>query len=142
MLDAQLSTFTKQLSIDLGFSEVPTENEKGAYPFDFGDALVIFIESLHPGFYFTARLGSPPSQCEELYSLLMFANLFGQGTGNAVIGLDEEGKTLILSLALPYQMPYTQFKEHVEEFVNHVDLWQKKISDASASQNQPSNLVG
>ena len=143
MPDIQLATLTKQLAIELDFPQTPEENKNGSYDLDFGEGLVISIGSLHPGFYFSAKLGACPAQhCEDFFSVLMMANLFGTGTGGGVIALNDEAKELTLSLALPYQMPYFHFKEHIEDFLNHVDLWQKKTADASNPSAQRSNHLG
>jgi hypothetical protein len=57
----------------------------------------------------------------------MKANLFGQGTLGAAIGLDPKQNILTLSLQLPYDMNYSHFKESVEDFTNIVDYWRVEV---------------
>lgn len=143
MSDLYLDSYTKQLALEMGLPTTSEEGGKDLYSLSFGQDLTISARSLQPGFSFFAKLGLVPTQnAEELFSLLMLGNLLGQGTGDALIGLNDEGNTLTISLDLPRQMSYAQFKENVENFVNYVDVWQKKISDASASPTQPSSHGG
>lgn len=57
----------------------------------------------------------------------MKANLFGQGTLGAALGLEPEQNLLTLSLELPYDMDYRHFKESVEDFTNIVDYWKVEV---------------
>lgn len=57
----------------------------------------------------------------------MHANFLGQGTGGASIGIDQDEKSLTLSLAIPYEVKYETFKEHLEDFLNYVGYWRDQI---------------
>lgn len=100
--------------------------EEGIFSLLIGEALKIKIKDLNPGVYFFSPIcPCPKEKLEDLFIYLMKANLFGQGTFGAVIGLEEENLTL--SSALPYDMNYRDFKEIVEDFANTVDFWKEEI---------------
>lgn len=125
--------FIAQLCHDLRYDMPPSMNAQEAYPFSFGKNLTLAIKISEAGFYFQGLLGAcPASGREDLFMQLMHANLFGEGTGGSVISLDEESKWLTLSLALPTQVAYKQFKEQLEDFVNYLELWQGKILSAKS----------
>lgn len=131
MSEKLLVSFIKQLANDLELEEPLEADGHGFYTIAFSKSIHVSIRALETGFYFVAVLGECPARnCEEFFIFAMQSNLFGIGTGGGVIGLNDEGKLLTLTLISPYQMSYRQFKEHVEDFVNWVDLWQKKVHDA------------
>lgn len=156
MSETLLSSFIEELAKDLELAETPLADNAGAYSFPFGKTLIVGISTLQgvlgtngtqnssrfgainsatdrPIFYFSAFLGPCPKEnCEDFFSKAMLANLFGKGTGGAVIGLNEEGNTLTLTKKVTDQLNYAAFKLMIEDFVNYVDLWQKKVSDAAA----------
>jgi hypothetical protein len=68
----------------------------------------------------------PKNNREQFLILVMEANLFGKGTRGAVIGLNEEGKELTLSLELNPHISYQAFKEKLEDFISVMDFWQKE----------------
>jgi hypothetical protein len=69
-------------------------------------------------------IGERPKQNSEAFLLsVMEANLFGSGTRGGAIGLNEDGKKLTLTLEVDYNVPYKNFKEKLEDFMNVVDYW-------------------
>lgn len=72
----------------------------------------------------------PTKEKEEFLLKVMQANFLGQGTGGAVLGLQEDESFLTLSLSLPYEMDYTTFKEMVETFINFLDYWKTETANA------------
>lgn len=106
----------------------PTSRGESTYIFSLNEQLQIDITTLESGVFFY----SPITQCpkkkkEELFIYLMKANLFGQGTLGATIGLYAEENLLTLSLALTYDMNYTDFKGALEDFANIVLFWREEI---------------
>lgn len=124
MLRENLEKLCKELSIE----PVPKINEEKVYPFRIGDEL-IQLRDLDPGVAMQAQIcPCPQKKKEELFIYLMRANLLGQGTGGARIGIDPDEKFLTLSLGLPYEMNYQIFKETVEDFVNYVIYWRNEVT--------------
>ena len=133
MIEEQLLSYVKQLAFELEFDEKLEQDNFGAYNFAFSKTFSINITTINDGFYFSSSLGlCPEKNMEEFFMLIMHANLFGIGTGGGVIGLNNEGKEIFFSLYYPQKTSYNGFKDLVEDFVNWMDVWQKKSEDARA----------
>lgn len=131
-LNADLESWIKQLAAEL---EMPGELKAGDinnYKLLFGENLQVAISmETEAEIRFVGALGPlPSSKKEEFLSYIAFANLFGEGTGESVIFLDNDGKLLYLSRRIPIAINYVRFKEETEMFVNYLEMWQKKRRDA------------
>jgi len=123
-----IEQYLKQLYEELELGDPPPKEETGRYTLAFPEQLKVSITKLDPGYLFFSNLGAcPKERREELFMCLMKANFLGQGTGGGVIGLDKEEKNLTLSLNLPYELKYKEFKEAVEDFANFVDYWKGEL---------------
>ena len=131
MAYGMLEEFIKTLCGDLEIKDVPKMDEKTkSLVFPFGD-FEIAMKELEKGFHFKAIIDPCPNKKrEDLFIKLMQANLIGQGTGGAVIGVDKQEKSLTLSLALAYEMNYPTFKENLEDFINYLVYWKEAIQKA------------
>lgn len=128
--------FLEKLCAELSIAPIPKLNEKKVFLFRFSPGTEIVLADLHPGVEMRATISScPHERGEDLFIYLMRANLLGQGTSGARIGLDEKEKNLTLSLGLPYEMNYHAFKEAFEEFVNHLVYWREIV--AKFGKNEP-----
>ncbi|MBJ7449249.1 MAG: type III secretion system chaperone [Parachlamydiales bacterium] len=126
--------FIIQLFKDLSISEEPEASSAGSFLLSFTENLSLSIKPLDVGFYITSRLGQLPiKDAEEHLKTFLAANLFGDATGRAVIGLEEDEKWLTFSLAIPYQMTYNQFRDELENFINYLELWQDKLAEAATT---------
>jgi len=68
----------------------------------------------------------PENNAEAFLTKTMSANLFGAGTRNGSIGMDELGKLLTLSMELHYNCSYKDFKEKLEDFVSVISYWREE----------------
>src|SRR6185503_7483227 len=99
--------FLEKLCAELSITPVPKLNEKNFYLFCFSPGTEVALADLHPGVEMRSNIcPCPIGKREDLFIYLMRANLLGQGTGGARIGLDDKEKNLTLSLGLPYEMNY------------------------------------
>lgn len=122
MLREYLEKLCKELAIN-----TPKLNEEKLFPLQIGEESIT-LKDLDPGVALHAQICEvPKKKREELFIYLMRANLLGQGTGSARIGLDADEKFLTLSLGLPYEMNYQIFKENVEDFVNYLIWWRDEV---------------
>lgn len=123
MIEKHLKDLGKELEIDSDFStEVP-----GVYIFPIEDDVVVTLTEQAPGYKMTSTLcACPKMNLETFYSQMMLANLFGQGTKGAVLGLNSEGNMLTLSKTIEYNPDYKIFKETLEDFINVVDFWREE----------------
>ena len=124
-----LEKYLEQLCGELAIVPVPKLNEHQLYPFRLSDQVQLTIKDLDPGMAMQAKICPCPNvKKEDLFIYLMRANLLGQGTGGARIGMVPDEKFLTLSLGLPYEMNYQTFKESVEDFVNYLVYWKEEVT--------------
>ncbi len=124
-----LQEFVKQICSDLKISDVPTVSPKKTVSFVLNPEVSVFLTELDPGISMQAAIAPcPEKKKEDLFMLLMSANFLGQGTAGSRIGLDRQEKLLTLSLGLPYELEYSAFKQHLEDFVNYLVYWRERIA--------------
>ncbi len=100
----------------------------GIYELELEDDIMVKITILPVGFSLFSQVFSlPGTNRENFFTQALLANLFGQGTRNAVLGSDDEGKVLTLSKVVEYTPEYKDFKEALEDFVTTVDFWREQI---------------
>ena len=91
------------------------------------DSVVLNFELDEPSglLFLYTNLGPVPAfGASRLYERLLAANLMGQGTEGATLGLDREAQRLVLHRALrAQQLTDIEFKEAVEKFVDVAELW-------------------
>jgi len=65
---------------------------------------------------------------EQLYKMMLEANLFGLGTGGAVLALDANLDEIILFRRYPSDdIDYDKFKQDLELFLESLEQWQDKV---------------
>ncbi len=117
------------LSKELQLVAIPQKNKEGIYHLKLFEDAEVHISELNPGAYFFSKIGplSQENRKEVLYIYLMKANLMGQGTGGAAIGIDSNETYLTLGQGIPFEFNYSVFKESLEDFVNYLVFWQAEI---------------
>ena len=124
-----LQKFIETLCIGLSISPIPKLNAQKSLSLQLNDMIEVDLRDLDPGVAMRSKIGPcPEKRREDLLIFLMRANLLGQGTAGARIGLEADEKTLTLSLGLPYEMNYQAFKQHLEEFVNYLVYWRGEVA--------------
>ena len=120
MLDRMMKRLAKEPEVEGSFAtEVP-----GIYSIHLDQNLEITVSELPQGFSLTSTLCPCPKEKEEDYFReLMEANLFGDGTHRAVLGLDEQGKFVTLTRHVEHEVTEDEFLAIVEDFINIVDFW-------------------
>jgi hypothetical protein len=122
-LQKQLEALCSELSIAM-----PEMGKDQSYALELNPDVVIHLKSLDPGVSFHAKLVScPKKSLEDLFIHLMRANLLGQGTGGARLGLSDTNDALTLSLDQPFELDRKTFKETLENFANYVVYWRDEI---------------
>ncbi len=77
---------------------------------------------------------------EALYTKILEANLFGQGTGGATFAIDPNLSEVILFKSLNIEKTdYQDFANELEEFVNWVATWTEKIKSSDVQEVIPDN---
>ena len=118
--------------------ELPEKAEDKSYLLSINEDVEIKIIDLDGGFYFHTNLLylKEEEKKEDLFMYIMKANLLGQGTGKATIGMDKDEKFLTLSYDIPYEVKYMEFKEKLEDFVNYALYWKSEIQRFIRMSNQ------
>ncbi len=119
-----LNEFMTELAKDLEMGQFP-QNPPGTYNLVFGnDFSVQVMQPLGGGISITALIsGVPKDQQDVFFTQALLANLFGQGTKNAVLGVNSDVTQLTLSKVLDYNIDYKEFKNEFEDFINVCDFW-------------------
>jgi hypothetical protein len=124
-----LQEFVQRMCSDLRIGDVPKMSPQKTFEFILNPEVKVNLIELNPGISMQAAIAPcPERKKEDLFMLLMSANFLGQGTAGARIGLDGQEKLLTLSLGLPYELEYSDFKQHLEDFVNYLVYWRERIA--------------
>jgi hypothetical protein len=108
---------------------------RGTYVMPLGEGLAITISTLpYTGFMLSSTLGPfPEKNDEQFFETLLRANLFGDGTRGAVLGLNPEGTKVILTRIIEYRIDYNEFRDIIEDFINVADLWRDEAKEFAKS---------
>lgn len=125
-----LSSLLEKLTTELAMP-MPVIDAKRQYRLEFDEGQVVILYELNPGIALYCELAkSLPAEQEALFAESMWANLFGQGTQGAVLGLTPDGKILTLSLEMDYNVEYKDFKNILEDFLNAAEVWRTEATKA------------
>lgn len=129
-----LKQFVEQLSIDFGYQQPLAANDDGSYSLSLEPDLDISLREISDScIAFYAPVASfPSSNSEEFLLRLMSANLFGRETGGSCLGLDSDGKKVVLLNFLSGASNYRIFHDCLEDFVNYADVWRQEIVEWAA----------
>jgi hypothetical protein len=91
------------------------------------DGVAIVMTDAPPGLELSATLAELPEEHHDLvFQKLLRGNFLGQATKKACLGLDEEGKHIILTASIPTIRSYREFRDAIEDFVNTVGFWKRE----------------
>lgn len=83
----------------------------------------------------SSTIGTCPTMGKEaFFTQLLLANLLGQGTRGAVLGMDIEANEVTVTQNIDYHVEYKDFRDIVEDFVNIADFWRQETLASSALQ--------
>ena len=129
-----LQQFIPHLIKDLELGDLSLASDTpGTYVLPFEDGFSIHMKELaNQGFILKCSLPSCPKDKEELfYTQAMLGNLFGQGTHDAILGLNADATQLTLTRVVDYPVEYKDFKDILEDFINTSDLWREEAVNPS-----------
>ena len=133
-----IEKYIRQLWIDLEVDEDFPEPDHGrfAIPVDEDELLIVKEMAENEFSVFAVVVDMPEGNAEAFVSSAMRANLFGEATGDAVLGMDPEAKHLILSQHLRGIEDYDDFVYHLEDFTNWLEYWRGEV-DTIEKQAKP-----
>ena len=118
----------KKLKEEMELTRSLNTDVPGTYSLALDEGLSVTITSMGSGFVLTCNIIACPKHGEEeFYTLALLGDLFGQGTGGATLGLNEDGSLLTLSKGIDYNVEYKDFKDVLEDFINSVDFWRQEV---------------
>lgn len=122
-----LKEYLDQLGRDMKWEQPLEANDDGSYSLRLEPDIAIHLKEEGSAIAMQATLAPLPAGNTEDYLLrAMSANLFGNETGGAFLGLDGEGKKVMLLDILFQQPGYPAFHDRLEDFVNYADAWRSE----------------
>jgi len=124
----------KELGNEIGLGEI-SFGDNNVCRIVFDEVLEVDFEKVGGEILFVhapvAKL--PAGGCEKAYAEMLAANLFGQGTGGAVLALDDALGEIVMYLKYPVEtVDYHSFKTDLEKFLNALSDWREKVPSLCA----------
>ena len=127
-----ITSHMKKLKKDLGIESSLAKEAPGTFYFPVDDNLDITIIQLNPGVLFECEIDKMPEKNRLLfYTKLLSANLFGQGTYGAEVGISPDGRKMIIQYQIDYPLNYKEFEEKLEDFLNVAAYWRDEANAAA-----------
>jgi len=124
---SETEKYMQQFEKELELERPLARPNSSAYLIPLDEGLTMSVNLLPFGFFLLSEFADAPKENEEvLYTEMLSANLFGQGTKGATLGLNERGNLLTISQVVDYNIEYRDFKELIDDFVNMIDFWQSQ----------------
>jgi hypothetical protein len=126
-----LELFMKELAKELELKPIKSDRS-GTFKIPVGEEITILISRTLDGFNLNCTVGSYPTRNDAGFlTEAMLANLMGQGTNGAVLGLSLDGSQVTLAKTIDYKIEYKDFKEILTGFINSVDFWREEMLNYS-----------
>lgn len=124
MLDTHMRRLSKELEADPPMEAILP----GIYEYWLADDVCITIKAMQPqGYALSATFGFYPKEKEEVFfESMLVGNLFGKETFGATLGLDEDGRRMVLSKVVELRVDYSEFKAILEDFVHIINFWRQE----------------
>lgn len=114
----------------------------GSYHLPLEEGLGITIAQTDEGFTMQTTVCPMPNGSEDDFTMhMMDANLMGQGTNGAILGLSDDETDITLMQHCSGEYEYGDFEEKLEDFINMVDFWKEEVGEfetsSGAGQERP-----
>lgn len=123
-----LSNLMQELAAEWELTEPLPQEVPGVYSVPLEEGLNFTVSSLPQGGMMLFCNVAPVTKGAEeaLYTQALLANLFGQGTKGALLGLNDSGSLLTLSYTIDYDVSFKEFRDIVEDYINTIDFWHEE----------------
>jgi hypothetical protein len=124
-----LSSMMQELSKEWELTNPIPEESPGSYKIPLEDGLSINVSTVQNNeLLLTSGIATVPKGKEEmLFEYALLANLFGQGTKESLLGLNDSGNILTLSRFIDYDVNFQEFRNIMEDFINTIDFWREEV---------------
>jgi hypothetical protein len=121
MLNQWMDEFAKEMEVEA----TALKKDEGNYAIPLDEGVTIEILELANGSlsFFCSLAAVPGVKREEFFTRAMLANLYGQGTRGAVLGLNDDYSRVTLFREVEGVQSYKEFHDLIEDFLNGVDFW-------------------
>lgn len=124
-----LQSFISELERNLGLQTPLRQETDGVWLLPIEADKDVMILDRGEGYSFQCLVGPcPEKNVEEFFMKILRANLFGKGTEGAVVGLDGEGKEVMVALDRNNKEDYRLFQADLEVFLSAVDYWKQALN--------------
>lgn len=129
-----LEEFVEKLSRDMELEEPIKAKIPNIYAIPLEEGFTVTLTSVSPDqLKLNCTIGSCPTvEREAFFTQLLLANLFGQGTHDAILGMDIDANELTLTQNIDYHIEYKEFRDIIEDFLNIADFWRQEVITANA----------
>lgn len=126
ILDQHLQMFEKEYKKPHLF----TKKKENQYEFSAPPLMNIQVHYLDPGIHMHCMIHAMPTKNLEPFMMeIMEANYLGVGTGKNWLALEPNEKYLTLSMTIPYEVNYMEFKRYIEQYMNYAEYWKDQVED-------------
>jgi hypothetical protein len=136
--DAMIEKLLAQMVAEFEDPDMLVEQGNGQWQILFDEKLTLELQLTSGGeqLLLKTTLGYCPEDNEGVMELLL-ANLLGEGTFGAILGLDESGSRVQLLRSFPSDLTYRDFRDMLEQFISAASYWMEKLpSQTAASEVQ------
>lgn len=123
-----LQDHLRQLEAQLEISAKTSPQTPNIFTLSIDPELDVEFHKMEEGILIFSRLCSAPqANREDIFIHLSEMNLMGQGALGSIFGMTEDGKYIIMTHYIDYEVSYQQFYEILEDFVNLAKITQEEI---------------
>lgn len=130
--DENFDMLLKELSAHLGLSL--SRGEDSIIPLEIDGTMALYLQHvpLRESVVMTCELGTvPPDAPASIFRMLLSAQLFDQGTGGGRFALDDANGILVFTFERQLDgMPFTLFKEILQNFIACSEHWRARVEDS------------
>lgn len=127
MLDTLIQKLANEMEIT---SSALTGPIPGTFAIPVNEETQMKITETQGGLLLEATIAPCPTKNNEsFFTQALLANLLGQGTGGAALGLNDDGKQLVLMRIMDHSTDYKSFKNALEDFLDAVEFWQAEARE-------------
>ena len=140
----KLEVLINRLRGDLGLNDRDLKVENGgAYQLKIEPESFLTLSMTPDGYSLYYPIASLPKNRsnESFFTEMLSGNLFGQGTGGAVLGLTADGEIYTLTQEIDDMVDYQHFRAILEDFLNVADFWRGKGSTYSSLEAPVEQMV-